>query len=277
MKRILVPCDFSEQAVEAYRFALDFAALSGGEVVLLSVVEVPVVHDSVLLPTLNFEEVFLKELKERADEKILEVKAKYPSGEIKVETKVELGHTFHSIRTAIEREKADLVVMGTKGASGFKEYTIGSNAEKVVRHAPCPMISVKKYVSVSSIKSIVFPTTLEKDNEKLIVAVKSLQSLLGATLHVVFINTPGHFVSDAQTYERLSEFAADYSLSNHTLNIFGDVYEEIGVINFTHHIGGHMVAMGTHGRKGLAHLVTGSVAEDVVNHIDCPVWTYTLK
>ncbi|HEY5918523.1 MAG TPA: universal stress protein [Chryseolinea sp.] len=37
------------------------------------------------------------------------------------------------------------------------------------------------------------------------------------------------------------------------------------------------MAMGTHGRKGISHIISGSLAEDVVNHIDCPVWTYAIK
>ena len=56
MKKILVPCDFSKQAINAYRFALDIAAQSKGTILLLHVIELPVLHDSVLMPVLNFEE-----------------------------------------------------------------------------------------------------------------------------------------------------------------------------------------------------------------------------
>jgi nucleotide-binding universal stress UspA family protein len=48
MKRILVPCDFSDPAVQAFKFAVDIAKESGGEVMLLNVVELPVMHESVL-------------------------------------------------------------------------------------------------------------------------------------------------------------------------------------------------------------------------------------
>jgi nucleotide-binding universal stress UspA family protein len=65
--------------------------------------------------------------------------------------------------------------------------------------------------------------------------------------------------------------------TNYTTNVFNDSYEESGVINFTHTIGADMIAMGTHGRKGLTHILSGSVTEDVVNHVDCPIWTFTFK
>jgi nucleotide-binding universal stress UspA family protein len=49
------------------------------------------------------------------------------------------------------------------------------------------------------------------------------------------------------------------------------------VINFAHSIDADMIAMGTHGRKGLAHILSGSLTEDVVNHVECPTWSYTIK
>ena len=66
-------------------------------------------------------------------------------------------------------------------------------------------------------------------------------------------------------------------LKDYTLSVFNDTFEESGVISFAHLIKADMIAMGTHGRRGLNHVMSGSVAEDVVNHIDCPIWTYTIK
>jgi nucleotide-binding universal stress UspA family protein len=62
MKKILVPCDFSKPAINAYRFALDVAQQSKGTVHLLNVIELPILHDSVLMPVLNFEAQLLEEL-----------------------------------------------------------------------------------------------------------------------------------------------------------------------------------------------------------------------
>ncbi|HTE31139.1 MAG TPA: universal stress protein, partial [Chryseolinea sp.] len=62
MQRILVPCDFSEQAISSFRMATEFASQSNREIHLLHVVELPVLHDSMLMPTLSFEESLLKEL-----------------------------------------------------------------------------------------------------------------------------------------------------------------------------------------------------------------------
>jgi nucleotide-binding universal stress UspA family protein len=277
MKKILVPCDFSEQAVSAFRFAIDLALQSNGEVHLLNVVEVPVMHDTVLMPVLSFEEALLQELREKAEKEFKKLKDKYAKEGPKVKTKVAVGPTFRMILDYIDEQEIELVVMGTKGASGVRELLIGSNAEKVVRSAPCPVIAVKNYSKSRTIKNIVLPNSLELEQEDLMMKVKALQNFFKATLHIVWINTPNNFTRDTVTFDRLTDFAKRFMLKNYTVNVFNDPFEENGVINFTHMIKADMIAMGTHGRKGLAHIMSGSVAEDVVNHVDCPIWTYTIK
>lgn len=276
MKKILVPCDFSEQAVNAFRFALDLAKQAKGEVHLVNVVELPVMHDTVLMPVLSFEEALLKELREKAEKQFEKLITKY-ADDVKVKSTVEFGATSVMIEDYASEKEIDLIVMGTRGASGVREFLIGSNTEKVVRRVACPVIAIKKHVKVEDIKTIVFPNTLEQEQEDLVRHVKELQSLFGATIHVVWINTPSAFIRDTITWQRMNEFAKRFMLKDYTLNIFNDVFEENGVINFAHHIKADMIAMGTHGRKGIAHVLSGSVAEDVVNHVDCPIWTYTIK
>jgi hypothetical protein len=107
--------------------------------------------------------------------------------------------------------------------------------------------------------------------------VKTLQNFFDAKLHLVFINTPAFFRRDTDTVPQLEKFAKRFMLKNYTLNVFNDMTEEDGIINFSKMQQADMVAMRTHGRKGLAHLGFGSIAEDVVNHIDCPIWTMKVK
>jgi nucleotide-binding universal stress UspA family protein len=277
MKKILVPCDFSEQSVDAFRVALEIAAQSKGEIQLLNVVELPIMHDTVLMPVLSFEEELLKELKGKAEEQFEKLKKKYAKETNKVKGTVIFGATSIMILRYIEENGIDLVVMGSRGVTGVREVLIGSNTEKIVRRSPVPVLTVKKYVKVSSIKNIVFPSTLLHDNEDLIMKVKALQNFFDAKLHIVFINTPTNFTSDHVTKSRLTEFVKRFMIKNCTINIYNDPYEEAGVINFAHSIEAELIAMGTHGRKGIAHILSGSLTEDIVNHVDCPTWTYTIK
>jgi len=277
MKKILVPCDFSSQAIDAFRVALDIAKQSKGEVHLLNVIEIPIMYDTVLMPSLSFEETLFKELKATADKQFAKLKNKYAKEFKKLTTASIYGITALAILNYVEDEEIDLVVMGSKGVSGMEEALIGSNAEKIVRRSSVPVLIVKKYYKVSSIKNIVFPSTLEQDHEDLVMKVKLLQNFFKATLNIVHIKTPSNFKRDTDTLKRLKEFVKRFMLKDYTINIYNDTYEESGVINFTHSIGADIIAMGTHGRKGLAHILSGSVTEDVVNHVDCPIWTYTMK
>jgi hypothetical protein len=107
--------------------------------------------------------------------------------------------------------------------------------------------------------------------------VKSLQEFFNAKLHILYVNTPAAFRRDTITKKDLSDFAKRFMIKNFTLNVFNDLDQESGVINFAYEIGADMIAMATHGRKGLNHLMNGSIAEDIVNHLGCPIWTCTEK
>ena len=78
---------------------------------------------------------------------------------------IDVGTVVLSIRQAVDQHKPDLVVMGTNGASGFKEYFVGSNTEKVVRFSTVPVVCVRKSLPLEAIKNIVLATSIEKDPE----------------------------------------------------------------------------------------------------------------
>jgi len=276
MKNLLVPCDFSEPAINAYRFALDIAAKSNGTVFVLNVVELPTLYDTTIMPALYFEKQALHDLMKEANHNFDKMHKKYKRDGVNVVFKSELGLVYQMINHYIKKHDIDLVVMGSHGASGFREMFIGSNAEHVVRWSPVPTLILKDFYK-GPIKNIVFPNTLNLDQqEDFVMKVKALQNFFDATLHVVWINTPANFTSDITTNQRLAKFAKRYMLKDYTLNIFNHTDAETGIIEFSKFMKADLVAMGTHGRTGIAHFINGSVAEDVVNHHSGLVWTYSL-
>jgi nucleotide-binding universal stress UspA family protein len=274
MKRILVPCDFSKPAIDAYRFALDLAVQSKGAVHLLHVIELPVLHDSVLMPVLNFEEALLKELKQKTEDQFRTIADKYKADDVKVQFKVEFGAVSRIVLDYVEKNSMDLIVMGSHGAAGLREIFIGSNAERIVRTSIVPVLVAKKYYK-GPVKNIVFPNALDiEDQESLVQGVKQVQNFFKAHLQLVWINTPLNFASDTVTRGRMATFAKRFMLKNYSINIFNHRNEEAGIIEFTNFVKGDLIAIGTHGRTGLSHLLNGSLAEDVVNHNKGLVWTY---
>lgn len=277
MKRILVPCDFSKPAINAFRFALDLAAQSKGSVQLLHVIELPAIADPIIMPVVAFEKDFMNDLKENAMREFSKVITKYNTEGIKVKSTVEFGVPSRMVTDFAEKNPVDVIVMGSHGASGVKEYFVGSNAEKIVRRSPVPVLVMKEYYK-GPVKNIVFPNTLETEKqEDLIMKVKELQNFFKATIHILYVNTPTNFTADNLTYDRLNRFAKRFMLKNYTLNIFNYPFEEPGIIQFAKSIKADLIAMGTHGRKGISHLLNGSLAEDLVNHANCPIWTFGLS
>lgn len=277
MKKILVPCDFSKPAINAFRFALDLARKSKGVVHLVNVIELPAIHDPIIMPVMTFEREFLKELKEKATTAFNKLIDRYKPAGVTVKTDVLFGAPSRMIVESIKKKSIDLIVMGSHGATGAREYFIGSNAEKVVRRSNVPVLVIKNYYK-GAIKNIVFPNTLETEKQgDLIRKVKELQAFFRATLHILYVNTPTNFTADSVTIERLKQFAKQSGFKNYTLNVYNYPFEEPGIIHFNDSIKGDLIAMGTHGRNGLAHILNGSLAEDVVNHANAPIWTYVSK
>jgi nucleotide-binding universal stress UspA family protein len=277
MKNILVPCDFSKPAINAFKLALDIAEQANGSIHLLHVIELPVIHETVKSLVLPYEQDFKLKVKDKTLAELHKLIKRYSHDAVTVVPDVEFGYPTEVISEFVSNNLIDSITMGSHGARGYREYFIGSNAEKIVRNVSVPVLVVKERHK-GQIKNIVFPNKLDKDEnqEELAMKVKALQELFKAKLHILFVNTPEDFTSDTITLTRLKEFAEKFSFKNYTLNIFNDGNTEKGVIHFTKTIKGDLIAMATNGRKGITHLVHGSLAEDVVNHADSLVWTYKL-
>ncbi len=274
MKKILVPCDFSDAAIEAFKFAVNIASKSDGTVNLLHIIELPVLYDSAAV--MSFEQSYMDDRKKEVEADFTKLRKKWnKDGRVKVKVHIEFGAIVPVIRRMILETKADLVVLGTNGAKGLKDFTVGSNTEKIVRSSPVPVISLKK--EVKAVKNIVLPTLPDFSLEQLTLEVKALQDFFGATLHVLYVNTPARFRTDADLRKEMTNFEKRFMLKNCTMNVFNDVSEEEGIRNFSAQVKADLIAMRTHGRRGIAHLAVGSIAEAVVNHIDCAIWTHVLK
>lgn len=284
MKKILVPTDFSKTAQMAVDVARDIAKKSGATLILLHVIEETSSSNNSFSVTgqMNLEDdmedrLFMLKMIERA-KKLMEKAASDPKLEgVKVKRELRIGSPFHGMTTIIAEQKVDLVVMGTAGRSDIETMVIGSNTEKVVRHAACPVLTVNLKPRTNNFKNIVYATSMNKDEEVFSRFVKRAQEMYNSTVHLVRINTPGNFQRDVVVQAAMEEFAQKLQLKNYTVNIFNDLSEEEGIIYFADSIGADMIAMATHGRTGFAHLLAGSIAEDVVSHGKRPVLTFVTK
>ncbi len=282
MKKILVPVDFSKPAMNAAEVAADIARKTGAQVILLHVIE-EIVGDSVKVTGdtgvgKTWEsKVYTVKLVEKAKKQLAKL-AEDPRFEgVRTRTELRLGTPYHGMNAIISEQKVDLVVMGTAGRTDLESMIIGSNTEKVVRSARCPVLTVQDKPANKAFKDIVYATAMSKDEEVFSRIVRATQKVYDSTIHLVRINTPGNFQRDAVVKKYMADFAKKLQLKNFTINVFNDITEEEGIIYFAESIGADMIAMATHGRTGFAHVLAGSIAEDVVSHSKRPVLTFVTK
>lgn len=281
MKKILVPTDFSKTANTALDVAADIARKAGSQVIALHVVEEITdgsfnVEGQIAVADM-MDRVYTMKLIEKAKKALEKVVMDPRYSDIKLDGELRVGNAFHGMRTIITDHKVDLVVMGTANHSQLEELLIGTNTEKVVRSARCPVLSVHKKPTSTDFKSIVYATALAKDEEVFSRIVKRAQQLYDSTIHLVRINTPGDFQRDAIAKDYMLKFAKKLGLKNYTINIYNDLNVEEGIIRFADEMDADLIAMATHGRTGFAHVIAGSVAEDVVTHAKRPVLTFVVK
>jgi nucleotide-binding universal stress UspA family protein len=103
---------------------------------------------------------------------------------------------------------------------------------------------------------------------------------LDAKMHLVYVNAPdGNFKSSTEIDKRVALFLkkADGDLENlKNVHVVSDYSVEKGILNFSNAIGADLIAVATHGRKGLAYFFEGSISEDIANHSTLPVMTFKI-
>jgi nucleotide-binding universal stress UspA family protein len=143
IKNILVPIDFSNYSKNALRYAVNFAKLFKSKVYLVYVVE-PVIYPSdfsmgqVTFPVNDLE------MNVRAKDELDNLAKTEIGSEIEVETIIKTGKPFVEINETASELDIDLIVIATHGHTGMEHLLFGSTAEKVVRKAPCPVLTLRE-------------------------------------------------------------------------------------------------------------------------------------
>lgn len=287
MKKILIPTDFSEQAHFAMNIACQIAKVNNAELDVIHILDLAGYIDYSTVGSsyslmgnpvgVGFDEKIVESLHENAKKKMEEFTAQYDCVGRNVKSIIEFGGIYQTLNQFTKENKVDLIIMGSKGVSGIDEVLVGTNTEKIVRHARCPVLTIKSNIDISDIKDIAFASNFEKEDSAVTDDLKKLQEVFKAKLHLVRVNTPNNFETTRHAKKMMQRFVEENELSNYTFNIYDDVVEEDGIIYFAEDQNVDMIALATHGRSGLMHLLSGSIAEDVVNHAKRPVWTFRLK
>lgn len=144
IKKILVPVDFSENSQKILRTAEEFAARFKAELVVVFVVQSFDDYSGFFvphMPILQLEEEMVKS----AQEKIKNFVAETLGGAVPSSTAILSGDVVEEINQFADEKKANLIVMGTHGYKGLDKILFGSVAEKIVKTAPCPVLTINPY------------------------------------------------------------------------------------------------------------------------------------
>lgn len=276
MKKILVPIDFSPNSKNALRIAAEIALTNNASLELLhtnvaAAYAVPLsefVSPSQYAEDEEYDETAIGML-ERVKNELLG-KPEYAS--LKVDTRVEEGYLYSCVRNVAVEDGVDLVVMGTRGASGVNEFLVGSNTEKVIRVAPCPVLAVPETTKGLNLKSVLLPSTLKEDQKGIFRYLVEWQKAFGFNVKVLYLNNPSGFPTDGSAEAHKNRMAEAAGLAKtEVIMSMGSFFEDSTILSVADQYDVNMIAMATHQRHGLSHLLFGSITEDTVNHSDIPV------
>lgn len=278
MKTILVPTDFSRYADDATRLAILLATKTQSKIKLLNVLDyndfvygalgTGIASDDMLDSFTTLKGVSEERLEER--KKIAEEQG------VETELIVRSGLLIDVIQQEIEESNAYLVVMGTKGSSGLEEMMIGSNTEKIVRKSSVPVLSAHKRIHDLTIDHILFVNEFKEDVGQGFQFVLDIANLFGATIHLLRVNTPNNFQPTSIGLGLMEHFAQKWNLKKYTKTQYDHHFLNVGIMEVREMVEANMVAIGTHGRGGLAHLFLGSMTEDLVNRLDTPILSFKI-
>lgn len=141
LKKILYPTDFSEYAANARPYVIEMAKKFGAEVAVINVLMSPsyAVSPEFAVDLTKIQ----KDMQGAAEANLEEVRKVFEKEGIPTRTILEIGSPFAEIVQTAKKETSDLIILATHGHGAVKHMLLGSTAEKVVRKAPCPVLTIR--------------------------------------------------------------------------------------------------------------------------------------
>ncbi len=294
IERILLATDGSTRAEGAEAYACKLAESWGTTLTVVSVLE--------FAPGLDPESpvcrLYLAELMTQATGDLARLKARAADRGIAVRTRIETGIPSEQVLAAAAAEDADLIIMGTAGKTGLEHVLLGSTAERIIRTAPCPVLAVRMDrseaertgVSTShpaSLERIMVPVDFSDCSLDALEYAVAVAQRAQASVMLLHVMEPVSYGLDftvplpaarERKREVLTERLADLVSALDAANVKSESLVRGGlprdsILEAARAWSADLIVMGTHGRRGLAHALYGSVVESVLRKSHCPILT----
>ena len=216
MKNILIPTDFSKNSVNAITYAQEFFKNTSCNFYLLHVTkifnyaggETPIIASAEAI-----EQTLLKDTKLRLHKMIKKMKSLHVNSKHNFIPISSYDYFVDAVRNEIVEKKIDLIVMGTKGASGIKEVIVGSNTGDVITRVKTPVLAVPENAKFVSPKEIAFPTDYNIFYQtKILNDISSFMQMHNSTIRILHVARKNEELSKFQkdNKEYLNDFFADF-------------------------------------------------------------------
>jgi len=277
MKKIIVPIDFSKHSEYALKTAALLAKDHDATVYVLHMLDIQEISLSESITYQQEKVLFFLKL---AEKKFNDFLTKDYLNGVKIIPIIKHYKVFSEVNSIALEVDADLIIMGSHGASGLKEFFVGSNTEKVVRYASLPVLVIKNEMINADFSDVVVATDFSEESILAFNSMIKFLDFLNAQKHILYVNLPNE---DFKTTSEMEAMANNFLMKAEgdvhrliNVNYVCDRSVEKGILNFSNAVGADLISVITHGRKGLSHIFAGSIAEDLTNHSTLPIITFKI-
>ena len=277
MKKILVPTDFSDCATYAADVAVELAETLMAEVHFYTRVEVHPLWDQLSEKAkMDFPESFNRIYEVKL--KFQELRNRYQDRKVRLVTSYSHGDLVGVVSRYIDKEDIYLIVMGSSGADGVKEFFFGSNAQKIVKHAHAPVMVIKHPPQTLAFKQIVFASDFREGAKRSFQQLLDFAQAFDPHIHLLRIEAPVPFGrSDLKEKGNMDAFVDMCWRFPCTKHEFGDVSIELGITHFAEDTQADLIAVSHYGKPKTQRMLTGSITEALVNHLELPILTMNTR
>lgn len=272
---ILVPVDFSDNSHSAARYALYLGRHLKANITLFHAVTVPVVvgdYPSAVPVEIDTEpskeeiEKLRKELQQTLDED--------GDSSVVLNTRVEVGFTVDSIMEVAKDIDADMIVMGTTGASGVEKFFIGTNAASVIDRSEIPVLLIPANAKVKPLKEIVYATNFDPEDDIMMDTLLQFAKIFGSKIHCLHVSDKPD-VEDKVNLDDLEETSwhKEMGVEVEFKNIEGtDTLKALDSFIDANNI--DLLVMLTHRRTIMQRLFSRSVTKEMAFHTQIPLLVF---
>lgn len=294
-RKILVATDFSPHADSALQQSIWLARQSGAQIVLVHTVRdlrramLGTSYQARLDFLYGPGDLFQQELRRESDTKMRQLIVNLNAPDLDVQFETILGEPFVQVTHAVQAEGYDLVLAGTRGMAAWKEFLLGSTAQRLIRNCPAS-VWIAKAGYVSPPKIVLAATDFSEVSLKAVTQGLWVAQQAQAEFHLLHVidslDVPDDLISkvpkgnslrdeiNAEATKRLDEFLDSLQVDRtriHLHSSWGTPWKEVG--RTAQHLPADLIVIGTVGRSGIQGVFLGNTAEKVLSTCDCSVLT----